>query len=48
MCESETCMIMNKSINTIGYKAYLSHKLSAIIRDKVSAQIQNNHMHVIE
>ena len=41
-------MIINKSINTIGYKAYLSHKLSAIIRDKVSTQIQNNRMHVIE
>ena len=48
MCESETCMIINKSINTIRYKAYLSHKLSAIIRNKVSVQIQNNRMHVIE
>ena len=48
MCESKTCMIINKSINTIGCEAYLSHKLSAIIRDKVSAQIQNNRMHVIE
>ena len=42
MYENKTRMITNKLINTSGYKAYLSHKLSAIIRDKVSAQIQNN------
>ena len=48
MCESETCMIINKSINTIGFETYLNHKLSVIIRDKINAQIQNNRMHVIE
>ena len=48
MCESKTCMITNKLMYTIKYEAYLSHKLSAIIRDKVSSQIQNNLMHVIE
>ena len=48
MCESKTHMITNESINTIEYKAYLSHKLNVIIRDKVSTQIQNNRMHVIE
>ena len=30
----------------IGYKAYLCRKLSAIMGDKVSAQILNNRMHV--
>ena len=48
MCESKTRMITNKLINIIKHPAYLSRKLSAIIRDKVSAQIQNNLMHVIE
>ena len=48
MFEGKTRMITNKLINTIKYEAYLSHKLSAIIRDKVSAQIQNNLMYVIE
>ena len=41
-------MITNKSINIIECEAYLSHKLSAIIRDNVSTQIRNNHMHVTE
>ena len=45
MYENKTRMITNKLINTIGYKVYRSHKLSAIIRDKVSAQIQNNRVH---
>ena len=45
MYENKTRMITNKLINIVGYKAYLSHKLSAIIRDKVSVQIQNNRMH---
>ena len=45
MNENKTRMITHKLINTIEYKAYLSHKLSAIIRDKVSAQIQNNCVH---
>ena len=41
-CENKTRMITNKSIDTIECETYLSHKLSAIIKDKVSAQIQNN------
>ena len=32
-------MITNKSINAIQYEAYPRHKLSVIIRDKVSAQM---------
>ena len=46
MCESKTRMMTNKLINTIKYEAYLSHKLSVIIRDKVNAQTQSNLMHV--
>ena len=48
MYDNKTRMIMNKSINTVGYEAYLSHKLSVIIRDKVSAQVHDNRMLVTE
>ena len=30
----------------IGHEGYLSRKLSATMRDKVNAQIQNNRMHI--
>ena len=45
MYENKTRMITNKLINNVGYKAYLNHKLSVFITDKVSAQIQNNRVH---